>query len=140
MERFRKFRESGDGVHLRIDLNKGNKRSDYLAGEKITEEYYDHFGFSEEFRTLLQLKKELALLQIKRIKTGERRIENEVNKKRNQIKQIEKKQGKGMSIIEAKSIIDKMFGYSRLNEITVVDFYTKLNLIEKENGRTNKKR
>lgn len=140
MERFRKFRESGDGRYLRKKSKKGNVIEDSQAALAISEDFYNHFGMSSESEVLRQLKKRLAELQLKRIVLKDRRVENEVNVILKEILKYEKNIEKnGATIMETKSIIDKHFGFVKLTDITVLDFFSKIKMLEKqtENGRAD---
>lgn len=139
MERFREFKEEDNFSAFRRDRRRGSKFLDFISCGKIQEDFYKVFGFSEDFQTLRKLKRELAALQAERMTTKKREVENRVNIKLQQIRDIEKKfEGEGLGIMRMKAAIDKHFSYVNLRDITVLDFYTKLKIIE-ENGRSIKK-
>lgn len=138
MERFRLFNKTGDGIHLRKDKSVGNLKDDEFASFKISEDFFNEFGISRDMSVLRLLKKDLANLQIRYILTKKEKLRNNIESLKYEIDKEEKKNdGQGISIIEAKAYLDKEFGFFKLQDISVLDFYTKLKILE--NGRANKK-
>jgi len=77
------FWNAQDGFyeHCRIDLNVGSEEEDLEAWIKINDSYLSEFGIGPEFEKIIELKKEIAILQCEY-------IENDDNYLRNQIKRL----------------------------------------------------
>lgn len=117
----------GNGAALRIDPKKGNNESDRLALEKLEESFYDNIGFGDKFHRLHQLKNEKALLEADYVIENNRFNLNLIRIKEMEINDLESKMKEGLNIDESKAFLDKKLGFSiKLNETTVIDFFTKL--------------
>jgi hypothetical protein len=98
----------------------------YKIWQRIYEEYIMIFGFSEDILRVHEKNKQIAILQIKKINTGDDAIENFIKKKRNEILAMGKHKTKG-DIYKTKMIIETKLGFRlSLKEVTVREFYTYL--------------
>lgn len=127
MSRFKLLKENNDTTALRKDLSKGNDVDDQLAIDIFSENFFKFQGLSDEYEFLLELKHQLALLQVKYLTGKGRHYLNQIRTKEAQIQEQEDKLKGGMSITDAKTFIEeKMKQILDLNIITVEDFYSKL--------------
>jgi hypothetical protein len=127
MDRFKALKEEEDTTALRKDKTKGNDDLDEMAIGVFSNNFFAFQGMSEEYSYLLDLKHELALLQVKYLNGDGRHFINQIRAKEVQIKDQEEKLKGGMSITDAKTFIEeKMKILLNLEKITVEDFYKKL--------------
>lgn len=127
MDRFKALKEEEDTTALRKDKTKGNEYLDDMAIGVFSNNFFAFQGMSEEYSYLLDLKHELALLQVKYLNGDGRHFINQIRAKEAQIKDQEEKLKGGMSITDAKTFIEeKMKILLNLEQITVEDFYKKL--------------
>ena len=118
---------------LRRDKNIGSEGVDYLAANIFSENFYKFQGLSEDFIMLLDLKFQLAQLQLKYLTGNNRLIINDVRRKSVQIEEQEKKLSGGMSITDAKIYIESQMKVSlQFENMTVEDFYSKLRYYGRE--------
>lgn len=127
MSRFKLLSEKNDLTALRIDETKGDEYLDVAAAELFHEDFFNFKGMSEEYSFLLDLKYQLALIQIKYLQNKGRHYLNQIRSKEAQVQEQEDKLKGGISITDAKTYIEeKMKLVLNLDLITVEDFYSKL--------------
>ncbi|CAB4177479.1 hypothetical protein UFOVP1001_67, partial [uncultured Caudovirales phage] len=86
-------------------------------------------GFSERYLKVLQLKKQIALLQIKMMETGDGFIETHILIKRKKLAEIEaRSEEKNMDFYEIKTHLENHFKF-RIDPktTTAIEFYTMVN-------------
>lgn len=127
MSNFKKLHEKNDSKALRKHADKGNHKSDMKAVKMFSQSFFEFQGISYDYSLLLDLKHQLALLQIKYLSGDGRYLINSIRAKERQIKEQEQKTNGGMSVQEAKIYIEEnMRIHLELDRITVEDFYTKI--------------
>jgi hypothetical protein len=128
MDKFRLLKEKDDQKALRKNKEIGSDLIDTIAIEIFSENFYQFQGLTSEYKHLLDLKFQLAQLQLKYLTTNKRLLVNDIRRKSVQIEEQEKKLSGGMSISEAKTYIEEQMKVSlQFENLTVEDFYSKLN-------------
>lgn len=131
MDRYRLAIEQNDLTQLRRS-SVGTKRLDEKAMEAIEQSFIDEMGVNDKFAALQRVKDQLARLELEYIETDRRVLWNNIRQKREQVRTMESKMQGGLNIMQAKNILDKWLAtVIKLNEITVLDFYTKLKEYER---------
>lgn len=131
MDRYKKAIE-GDLTALRDNQKKGCETKDMMAMNAVEQSFVDHLGLSNQFSKLHELRNQLAKMQIEYIETDKRYLLNNIRQKQHQIANLENKMRGGLTIMQAKTILDKWLGVIiDLRKITVLDFYTKLKEYER---------
>lgn len=112
---------------MRRNKKIGDEVNDAVACDIFSENFFKFQGMSNEYSYLLDLKHELAKLQVDYLEGKGRYLLNFINAKQAQISEQEKKLSGGMSISQAKTFIEEnMKAIIQLDTMTVEDFYTKL--------------
>lgn len=106
--------------------------------KKIYEEYVNRFGFSEEFLSILELEKNIALLKIEKAERGDENIQTFIEI--DQIK-LEKKKAElnavNSDFYDMKAAIESNLGFHiDPKKCTVIEFYSYLKNIKKKNAKS----
>jgi len=103
--------------------------------ENLQQNYFDVFGVSEEFNKLFDNEVEILELEIERGITGNKFLGTQINILKTRVINATKEK-RNNNLYEVKSYIDKYLG-TRLDvkEISVMEFYSYLELMKKENGK-----
>jgi hypothetical protein len=107
-----------------------------LIWRNIYDEYIKEFGFSEGFLDIIRKQKEIALLRVDKIVSGDKSIQTMIDVCNFELDGI-KKMNQGGTFYELKVYIEKGMGI-RINpiECSVKEFYSYAKLLEKESKRT----
>lgn len=126
---------------LKKDLRIGffSKVALSLIWKKVYYEYIDKFGFTEEFISLLEKKRDIALKKIDMMLNGDRSLNTLIKIDEIELaKMIDVGKGK-TTFMEIKVHIEKFFGFHLdLKSTTVAEFYTYLDVIKKDGRKGNK--
>jgi hypothetical protein len=126
MDRYRRAVEKG-ALHALRRAEKGSAELDQKAMEAVEESFFNEFGMSDKFNELMRLKDQRALLQFEYITQNRKYLLNNIRQKVAQIERLEDSMKNGLNIMQAKNALDNRLGQViKLNEITVLDFFTKL--------------
>jgi len=120
-------------------LNVFQKKIALSAFKEMFEDYINRFGLSDEFLSILEKKKSIALKKIDLLLSGDGSMKTLIEVEEYQLSVMTAEPEKKTSFTEVKSYIEKYFGFRLdMKQITVVEFYTYLQII-KENGRKGNK-
>ena len=111
----------------------GKKAREYF--DKIYSEYIDVFGISESYLKVIELKKNISVLQIEMAITGDRILKNFIKMAQIELNQINSKTNK-TNTNEVKVHLEKYLGF-RLNEkeTSVKEYYTYLNVMANDSRK-----
>lgn len=111
----------------------GVKAREYF--DKIYAEYIDVFGISESYLKVIELKKNISVLQIEMAITGDRILKNFIKMAQIELNQINSKTNK-TNTNEVKVHLEKYLGF-RLNEkeTSVKEYYTYLNVMANDSRK-----
>ncbi len=111
----------------------GKKAREYF--DKIYSEYIDVFGISESYLKVIELKKQISVLNIEMAITGDRILKNFIKMAQIELDQINSKTNK-TNTNEVKVHLEKYLGF-RLNEkeTSVKEYYTYLNVMASDSRK-----
>ncbi|MBK6836811.1 MAG: hypothetical protein IPG89_22150 [Bacteroidetes bacterium] len=111
----------------------GKKAREYF--DKIYSEYIDVFGISESYLKVIELKKQISVLNIEMAITGDRILKNFIKMAQVELNQINSKTNK-TNTNEVKVHLEKYLGF-RLNEkeTSVKEYYTYLNVMANDSRK-----
>lgn len=111
----------------------GKKAREYF--DKIYSEYIDVFGISESYLKVIELKKQISVLNIEMAITGDRILKNFIKMAQIELNQINSKTNK-TNTNEVKVHLEKYLGF-RLNEkeTSVKEYYTYLNVMANDSRK-----
>lgn len=100
----------------------------------LYDQYITFFGFNDNFLSILEKRREIALLMIEKAETDNGTIETIIEIRELELqKKIQQSSG-GENFYEIKSYVEKQKGFQiDIRKMSVVEFYTDLNLIN--NGK-----
>ena len=100
--------------------------------KKLSNEYIDTFGISDEYRQILELSRDIEVLKIDFILTHDRSLLTMIEIKKDQLKAISKSNNKS-DLNKLKMHVNKFMGYSvDINKTSVKEFYTYLEGLKEE--------
>lgn len=100
--------------------------------KKLSNEYIDTFGISDEYRQILELSRDIEVLKIDFILTQDRSLLTMIEIKKDQLKAISKSNNKS-DLNKLKMHVNKFMGYSvDMNKTSVKEFYTYLEGLKEE--------
>lgn len=111
----------------------GKKAREYF--DKIYSEYIDVFGISESYLKVIELKKNISVLQIEKALTGDKILNNFIRIAQLELDDINSKTNK-TNTNEVKVHLEKYLGF-RLNEkeTSVKEYYTYLNVMANDSRK-----
>jgi len=124
----------GDLKYSRIDLNVGNDSEDQTAWNDIYNDYIKKIGFGKNYEWVLELQRDLAVLQCDYIIENNRFLLNAINNIKSDIDEAIKNSKKGGEDMTTTLIkLGKWAGY-RLDEkqISVLELHRMIDLVIKE--------
>lgn len=127
------------------DFSKRAREQAYAAWGKLKDQFIDKFGISDTQKIILMLKRDLALLKIKKHLSGDDSIENFIRAKEQSIEAIRKNQGPGDDFVITKGYVEKFMGMRIDAKLTTVsEFYGYIEMMKRQpkpappkGGRTN---
>jgi len=124
--------QEGQFIYTRKDLTIGDEKTDVLAWELIQDSYYEKFGLGKDYLRVLELQKDIALLQCDLIITNDNFINNKIKRYKRELEEILNRPYKS-DIQETLIHITKWLGSPvREKETTVLELYSMLNVMKKE--------
>lgn len=124
-----KVHKSGDLSHLYVKPKKVTKKDVpklQAAWEKIYDEYLSEFGLTETFADIMELKRQIALANLRVILTGDRIYVTEAKIKEIELAELERVAHSG-SIMDAKKAIEMQYKFQlNMNTTSIREFYSYL--------------
>jgi len=98
----------------------------------LNDEYIKQFGFTESFLDIVRKQKEIALLKVNKIVTGDRSLETLIDVCMVELETLKKMSGGG-TFLETKAYIEKGMGFA-INPMktSVAEFYNYIKVLEKQ--------
>lgn len=127
--------------YCRKDISKGSKKKDLKAWDRVYDSFINRYGINSNYRYLLDLKTELALLQCDFVITGDRFLLNKINVVIESINEVVKTSNyDSMDIDTLLVVASKWMGFGMNKTETSVSFlYDTLDNIKKEAQELTKK-
>ncbi len=124
--------QEGELIYTRKDLNIGREADDVLAWELIQDSYYAKFGLGKDYLRVLEIQKDIALLQCDLVITGDTFLNNKIKRYKRELEEILDRPYKN-DLQETLIHITKWLGSPvREKETTVLELYSMLNVMKKE--------
>lgn len=136
-----KIHETGDLKYLLHDKCKVESyefRFLLKRWKKLYEQFIDRFGFSDEFLSILELEKNIALLKIEKAERGDENIQTfiEIDEIKLQKKKAELG-GVKSDFFDIKAGVESSLGFHiDTKKCTVVEFYSYVKTLKKKNAKT----
>ena len=131
---------ANDGDLTALRLDKGTEEEDILAYFKLQDNFIEYFGRDSKMTKLIDLKKKLISQCISMSETGKANKINIINITLQQIEKIETELGERVK----GDIFETLIHLGKWNNqridikvTTVMELYTMIKIIEKENGKNN---
>lgn len=137
-----KIHETGDLKYL---IKDGFKAESYeirfllRRWKKIYEQYVNRFGFSDDFLSILELEKNIALLKIEKAERGDENIQTfiEIDEIKLQKKKSELNSVKS-DFFDIKAGVESSLGFHiDPKKCTVVEFYSYIKTLKKKNAKNS---
>lgn len=122
---------------LVIDNGKVSNKYLILLWKKIYDEYFEKYGLGDAFISILEKKKEIALLKCERWINDDKSLETLINVASLELEELEKVSG--MDFLETKAYIEKTLNFQIDMKRTSVNEYYSYLKIAIENGRNKNK-
>ena len=124
--------QEGDLKYTRKDISKGDKDSDALAYDMIYDSYLKKFGLGKNFERVLELKKEIALLQCDLVIDSNNSLKNIIRRYKKELEDILNKPSDGDLTTVLIHVSKWMGSPVREKETTVLELYSMLEVMKKE--------
>lgn len=122
----------GDYTFTRLDPDKGDDVADFLAWEKLYNEYLAQYGLGEDQNRIFELKIDLAMAQMDYVMDGNTFLLNNIKRLQRELKEILEKPVEG-GFDECLVYLSKWLGYHFDQKIrTVTEFHSSMNMYQKE--------
>ena len=133
MDRWLKCQE-GDLTALRVDPAIGSEEQDFVAWELVNQNYIETFGVSRKHVRYLQLQKELLIVRLEMLITGDKFLLNRIDDIEREMTSVFISDQPNQNITTTFIHLSKFMGYRITAEtISVLEFFT---MIE-EYGKNN---
>lgn len=133
MDRWLKCQE-GDLTALRVDPGIGSEEQDFVAWELVNQNYIETFGVSRKHVRYLQLQKELLIVRLEMLITGEKFLLNRIDDIEREMTSVFVSDQPNQNITTTFIHLSKFMGYRITAEtISVLEFFT---MVE-EYGKNN---
>lgn len=107
-----------------------------LIWKQLYDQYFEKFGLGDTFISILEKKKEIALLKCERWVSGDKSMETEIKVAELELDQLENLGGS--DFLETKAFIEKTLNFQiNMKETSVSEFYTYLKTAIENGGRKN---
>lgn len=135
-----KIHETGDLKYL---IKDGFKAESYeirfllKRWKKLYEQHVNRFGFSDDFLSILELEKNIALLKIEKAERGDENIQTfiEIDEIKLQKKKSELSNVKS-DFFDIKAVVESSLGFHiDTKKCTVVEFYSYVKTLKKKNAK-----
>jgi len=127
----------GEIQYSRKDLTKGNEKEDQEYWLLVYDDYLSTFGIGKEYQSILDLKKEIALLQCEFVISGDNFLRNEIRRLENELKELTEKKAE-VDTDEILIHLGKWQGF-RVDQknTTVKEFFKLIEVFKKANTPKN---
>lgn len=101
----------------------------------LYDSFLDTFGISDTYRRMLELKRDIAVLQARMVIENDRSLRTDIRIADYELKELNKKGSESkQTFIEVKAYIEKFMGF-RINqyETSVTEYYSYLDIMKKNN-------
>lgn len=133
MDRWLKCQE-GDLTALRVDPGIGSEEQDFVAWELVNQNYIETFGVSRKHVRYLQLQKELLIVRLEMLITGDKFLLNRIDDIEREMTSVFVSDQPNQNITTTFIHLSKFMGYRITAEtISVLEFFT---MVE-EYGKNN---
>lgn len=133
MDRWLKCQE-GDLTALRFDPEIGSEEQDFVARELVNQNYIETFGVSRKHVRYLQLQKELLIVRLEMLITGDKFLLNRIDDIEREMTSVFVSEQPNQNITTTFIHLSKFMGYRITAEtISVLEFFT---MVE-EYGKNN---
>lgn len=133
MDRWLKCQE-GDLTALRVDPGIGSEEQDFVAWELVNQNYIETFGVSRKHVRYLQLQKELLIVRLEMLITGDKFLLNRIDDIEREMTSVFVSEQPNQNITTTFIHLSKFMGYRITAEtISVLEFFT---MVE-EYGKNN---
>lgn len=133
MDRWLKCQE-GDLTALRVDPGIGSEEQDFVAWELVNQNYIETFGVSRKHVRYLQLQKELLIVRLEMLITGDKFLLNRIDDIEREMTSVFISDQPNQNITTTFIHLSKFMGYRITAEtISVLEFFT---MVE-EYGKNN---
>lgn len=106
------------------------------AFENINGEFIDTFGISEDFRKILDLRREITWLKVDMMETGDKSLQNFIDMRESDLREVINGT-RGDDYMEVKAHVEKFMGFKMNDkEVTVREYYTYIKVIKNEAKKT----
>lgn len=130
--------QEGELTYCRKDLLTGTPENDVLAWELIQDSYYEKFGLGKDYLRVLEIQKDIALLQCDLVITNDKFLNNKIKRYKRELEEILNRPYKS-DMQETLIHITKWLGSPvREKETTVLELYSMLNVMKKESDKQKK--
>lgn len=100
--------------------------------EKIYDEYIRHFGFSEEFLSIIQKKKNIASLKLQFIETEDATLRTFIEVEEFELKQMQEAASGKTDFYESKALMERMLHYPiDEHKMSVLSFFKTIRTLQK---------
>lgn len=124
-------------VNHKIPLTKRITKDLYELFDKINDEFTDEFGFTDEFREYLRQKKEIEIMKLDFMISGDKTILTFLEIAQKELEKITK-EFEGGTFIEIKVALEKAMGFQiNPKETTVYDYYNYIKFIQKNTQKVH---
>lgn len=119
--------------YSRKDLENGSEEDDLIYSEKLKDNYFEEFGFSNELTRLIEIQKDLAEARLDWIITEDNFIKNKIAMLEVEIEDLINSKDGDSDIDESIITLSKWLTYRiDVKVVTVKEFYTMVKLFKKE--------
>lgn len=133
MDRWLKCQE-GELTALRVDPEIGSEEQDFVAWELVNQNYIETFGVSRKHVRYLQLQKELLIVRLEMLITGDKFLLNKIDDIEREMTSVFISDQPNQNITTTFIHLSKFMGYRITAEtISVLEFFT---MVE-EYGKNN---
>lgn len=130
--------QNGELFHLRKELESGTDEQDIEVWQDLNYQYAEEFGLSRHHQKYLLLKKQLMILELRMLETGNRMLLNDIRMVKSEITEL----SKGNESQDSVSIDDSLIWLSKFmgfflnkNDLMTKQYY----LLVKQYGKANQK-
>lgn len=121
-----KIRE-GKYEYSRTEMKQGSEREDIEAFIRINDSYLNEFGFTKDEEKIIELKKELALLQCDYVITGDNFLRNNIRRLEVELEEmLNRDEGAGIDREEFLIHMEKWIGFRLEPKVITARYFYKI--------------
>lgn len=134
-----KVHESGSYeylLHQRRELKKKENKGMREVWKSLYNQYIQRFGYTDQFLETMAKKREIALLKVDMITTGDKTIKVFIKIAE---KELEEMVGEDMDFYTGKSMLEKTLGfYVDIHKVSVAEYYSHFQVAKKTTKNTQR--